>query len=154
MKCVSHELEHTEFRFTWKKNGITDVCSTVDCCPLLTICPRCCLRHAPYADINCLKMVLSLELLKTAPLCSDWTTVVLWGNSKSAAVWRCHWYLWILIRLFWLNHSCVLRQFLLTFLNVFPTISSGWLVDRPTQLICISDIYSTDKFKRHSRAIC
>ena len=30
------------------------------------------------------------------------------------------------------------------------------LVDRPTQLICISDIYllSTDKYKRHSRAIC
>ena len=32
----------------------------------------------------------------------------------------------------------------------------GWtLVDRPTQLICISDIYmSTYKYKRHSRAIC
>ena len=33
----------------------------------------------------------------------------------------------------------------------------GWfgLVDRPTQLICISDIYlSIDKYKRHSRAIC
>ena len=30
------------------------------------------------------------------------------------------------------------------------------LVDRPTQLICISDIYllSTDKYKRHSRVIC
>ena len=29
------------------------------------------------------------------------------------------------------------------------------LVDRPTQLICISDIYlSTDKYKRHSRPIC
>ena len=31
------------------------------------------------------------------------------------------------------------------------------LVDRPTQLICNSDIYlymSTDKYKRHSRAIC
>ena len=29
------------------------------------------------------------------------------------------------------------------------------IVDRPTQLICISDIYlSTDKYKRHSRAIC
>ena len=26
------------------------------------------------------------------------------------------------------------------------------VVDRPTQLICISDI--TDKYKRHSRAIC
>ena len=29
------------------------------------------------------------------------------------------------------------------------------LVDRPTQLICISDIYLlTDNYKRHSRAIC
>ena len=29
------------------------------------------------------------------------------------------------------------------------------VVDRPTQLICISDIYmSTDKYKRHSREIC
>ena len=29
------------------------------------------------------------------------------------------------------------------------------VVDRPTQLICTSDIYmSTDKYKRHSRAIC
>ena len=29
------------------------------------------------------------------------------------------------------------------------------LVDRPTELICISDIYlSTDKYKRQSRAIC
>ena len=34
-------------------------------------------------------------------------------------------------------------------------LSHSWLVDRPTQLICISDIYlSTDKYKRHSRAIC
>ena len=29
------------------KNGITDACSTADCCPLLTICPICCPRHAP-----------------------------------------------------------------------------------------------------------
>ena len=29
------------------KNSITDACSTADCCPLLTICPRCCPRHAP-----------------------------------------------------------------------------------------------------------
>ena len=29
------------------------------------------------------------------------------------------------------------------------------LVDRPTQLICISDVHlSTDKYKRHGRAIC
>ena len=51
-----------------------------------------------------------------------------------------------------------------------PTCYSSWqlgnltvvvwhttVVDHPTQLICISDIYllmSTDKYKRHSRAIC
>ena len=29
------------------KNGITDACSAAHCCPLLTICPRCCPRHAP-----------------------------------------------------------------------------------------------------------
>ena len=28
------------------KNGITDVCSTADCCSLLTICPSSCPRHA------------------------------------------------------------------------------------------------------------
>ena len=28
------------------KNGITDACSTADYCPLLTIWPRCCSRHA------------------------------------------------------------------------------------------------------------
>ena len=30
-----------------KKNGIPDACSTMDCCLLLTICPRCCPRHTP-----------------------------------------------------------------------------------------------------------
>ena len=30
-----------------KRNDITDACSTPDCYPLLTICPRCCPRHAP-----------------------------------------------------------------------------------------------------------
>ena len=30
----------------------TDAFSTADCCPLLTICPRCCFRHAPDADIK------------------------------------------------------------------------------------------------------
>ena len=37
-------------------------------------------------------------------------------------------------------------------------LSTPLLVDRPTHLICISDNYllsmSTDKYKRHSRAIC
>ena len=34
-------------------------------------------------------------------------------------------------------------------------LSQSSLVDRPTQLICISDVYlSTYKYKRHSRAIC
>ena len=31
--------------------------------------------------------------------------------SKTASRWRCHWNFWILLRMFWLNHSCVLRQF-------------------------------------------
>ena len=36
------------------KNGITDACSTVDCYPLLTICPRCCPTHLPDdAIIHC-----------------------------------------------------------------------------------------------------
>ena len=40
--------------FSAKKKGITDACSTTDCCSLLSIvdnvpqtCPRCCPRHAP-----------------------------------------------------------------------------------------------------------
>ena len=35
-----------------RKKGITDACSTADCCSLLTICPSCCLRHAPDPDIK------------------------------------------------------------------------------------------------------
>ena len=36
------------------KNGITDACSTMDCYPLLTICPRCCPTHLPDdAIIHC-----------------------------------------------------------------------------------------------------
>ena len=31
--------------------------------------------------------------------------------SKTACRWRCHWNFLILLRMFWLNHSCVLRQF-------------------------------------------
>ena len=57
------------------KNGITDACSIADCCPLLTICPRCCPRHTldmmmllSTADIiDRLQMALSLELLNTKP---------------------------------------------------------------------------------------
>ena len=44
---ISLQLSHD-------KNGITDSFSTADCCQLLTICPRCCLRHAPDADIKSL----------------------------------------------------------------------------------------------------
>ena len=46
---VSTELLTTYFPtiLLLQKNGITDACSTEDCCPLLTICPRCCPRHAP-----------------------------------------------------------------------------------------------------------
>ena len=37
--------------------------------------------------------------------------------------------------------------------STYPCVA---LVDRPTQLICISDVYllSTDKYKRHSRGSC
>ena len=31
---------------------------------------------------------------------------------KAASRWHCHWNFLILIRMFWSNHSCVLRQFL------------------------------------------
>ena len=80
------------------KNGITDAGSTADCCPLLTICPRCCPKPAPdmpemmllptsalrisYKD--CLLMALSLELFNSAPyvlsepqMCSE---AILWRN--------------------------------------------------------------------------
>ena len=63
---------------TTMKNGITDACSTTDCCPLLTTCPRCCPRDSPDdVIIHCgyhrlppesgVQMALSLELLNTAP---------------------------------------------------------------------------------------
>ena len=64
--------------------------------------------------------------------CSDWTTAVFWGNSKTASRWRCHWNFWILLRMFWLNHSCVLRQFFdkinhcYRFLNVFHAIYNSF----------------------------
>ena len=39
-----------------------------------------------------------------------------------------------------------------THIRIFTTHTS--VVDRPTQLICISDIYlSTDKYKRHSNLL-
>ena len=30
--------------------------------------------------------------------------------SKTASRWRCHWNFWILLRMFWLNHSSTLRE--------------------------------------------
>ena len=41
--------------------------------------------------------------------------------SKTVSRWRCHWNFWILLRMFWLNHSCVLRQF-------FGKINHWWSV--------------------------
>ena len=43
---IESELYLCQKNYT-TKNGITDECSTSDCCPLLIICPRCCPRHAP-----------------------------------------------------------------------------------------------------------
>ena len=65
---------HLVDRLISYKNSFTDACSTADCCPLLTICPRCCPRHTPDMPqllptaniIDCLQMALSLELLNTA----------------------------------------------------------------------------------------
>ena len=52
-KCIWKQLSHM-VAFLQKKKGITDACSTADCCSLLSIvdnvpqtCPRCCPRHAP-----------------------------------------------------------------------------------------------------------
>ena len=64
-----------------QKNGITDACSTADCCPLLTICPRCCPRHAPDdVIIHCGYHRLPLDgavigTFEYCSVCSDWTTV-------------------------------------------------------------------------------
>ena len=75
------------FGGTVRKNGITDACSTADCCPLLTICPRCCPRHAPDdVIIHCGYHRLPLDgavigTFEYCSVCSDWTTVVFWGNS-------------------------------------------------------------------------
>ena len=39
--------------------------------------------------------------------------------------------------------------------HIRPMGCSEGVVDRPTQLICVSDIYlSAHKFKRHNRKIC
>ena len=52
-----------------------------------------------------------------------------------------------------LSHRCI--QSIFIFWLIYFLQAGQLLVDRPTQLICISDIYlSTDKYKRHSRAIC
>ena len=50
------------------KNGIIDACSTADCCPLLTIWPRCFCRHAPMqiSKIPSKWLALSFEVLNTA----------------------------------------------------------------------------------------
>ena len=58
-----------------------------------------------------------------------------------------------------LSHSGI--QSIFIFWLIYFLQAGQLLVDRPTQLICISDIYlflifimSTDKYKRHNRAIC
>ena len=52
------------------KNGITDVCSTADCCPLLTICPRCCPRHAPDIECGYHRLPLDGAVIGTFEYCS------------------------------------------------------------------------------------
>ena len=53
------------------------------------------------------------------------------------------------------NLSCHSRNEIVKLPGRLAQLVTSWQVDRPTQLICISDIYlSTDKYKRHSRAIC
>ena len=59
----------------WLQNGITDACSIADCCPLLTICPRCCPRHAPDVVPDMPQMML-LSTVDFMPV---------------ACRWRCHW---------------------------------------------------------------
>ena len=48
MKLITESQKKIiDSKHEWIKNGITDACSTADCCPLLTTCPRWCPRHAP-----------------------------------------------------------------------------------------------------------
>ena len=80
-----------------------------------------------------------------------------------AHIWA-HLYLKIFSQIMW-PHSLSLFQsrlkngwrrggFFKIVIEQLEVVASSDLVDRPTQLICISDIYlSTDKYKGHSRAI-
>ena len=56
------------------KNGITDACSTADCCLLSTICPRAGYQRLPLDGAV-------IGTFEYCSVCSDWTTVVFWGNS-------------------------------------------------------------------------
>ena len=76
-----------------------------------------------------------------------------WGfNFSSHVYWFFSLFFWLAVYAFWWR--CVFFDSDNKFdLKVNKTIL--YIDDRPTQLICISDIYlSTDKYKRHSRAIC
>ena len=54
----------------------------------------------------------------------------------------------------WLKNGWRRGGFFKIVIEQLEVVASSDLVDRPTQLICISDIYlSTDKYKGHSRAI-
>ena len=47
--CMCNYFVHESSNLSWK-SSITDACSSADCCPLLTICHRCCSRHGPDGD--------------------------------------------------------------------------------------------------------
>ena len=61
------------------KKDITDACSTTDCCPLFTICPRCCPTQRPrYAPDNVIKSSgdIFIFLIEPHQSCSD--EAILW----------------------------------------------------------------------------
>ena len=72
-KIQTFKVQNLKCKHEKYKNGITDACSTADCCPLLsllTICPRCCPRHASDMPQMMRQMMPFHRLPRTAT--ADW----------------------------------------------------------------------------------
>ena len=86
-----------------------DACSTMDCCPLLFIVVHCCslLSIVVHCCLLLSIVIHSYSLLSIVIHC--FPLLLSTADIIDASRWCCH---FRIICMFWLNHSCVLRQFL------------------------------------------
>ena len=94
--------------FLWLIFKRTYICYNSKRASLMHVAPRIavhCWQYAPdvVSDMPRIYQRLPLDgavigTFDFCLVCSDWTIVVFWGYSKTAARWRCHWNFWILLQ--------------------------------------------------------